>query len=84
MAARRGGEESGEKGGRRIRQRRECVPERNTGPLWDLTLRELALPWVNFMTDDLVRGKVLAWGRGAGCRKAAARDALESLASSKL
>ena len=52
-------------GGRRIRQRTQGVPERNRGPLRDLTFWELALPWVNFiMIDDLLQGKVPAGHRG--------------------
>ena len=43
------------------------VPERSRVPLRDLTVRELALPWVNFiMIDDLLQGKVLAKGHGGG------------------
>jgi len=54
-------------GGRRIRLRTEGVPERSRVPLRDLTFRELALPWVNFiLIGDLFRGKARVEGRGLG------------------
>jgi hypothetical protein len=35
-------------------------------PLWDLTFREFALPWVNFiMIDDLLQGKAPVRRRGS-------------------
>ena len=48
-------------------QRIQGVPERSRSPLRDLTFRELALPWVNFiMIDDLLQGKAPARRRGSG------------------
>ena len=42
------------------------VPERNRGPPRDLTFRELALPWVNFiLIDDLLQGKALVEAHGS-------------------
>jgi hypothetical protein len=65
VAAGGGGDYPEGKGCRRIRQRIQGVPERSRDPLWDLTFRELALPWVNFiLIDDLLQGKALVEGHG--------------------